>query len=305
MTNDEFYKHYLSSVKERKDWLNRNQSKITSFTKVFRDFENQRPDAIENAYSVYRNYAGYKLSPDIEVSRETIDQCLKYLKDTYSFEIIAIGSEFSYVTFYSRAIIAEKDPKLNTTFSVDLGMFETKIVFNNEIGYRPWVVSSCGTSSKPIGGNSSKCVNGYYCYHPHIAKNGVLCIGTYNLSKDATDFNILSIFQNMCNVLCRYSANSLNFPGAFISNWIGDKCPVCYEFVLKGVKCAKTHVTVHEDCAEKIGDNYYSLGVMKKCNKCGKSSPFFIAYGINNVVCSLCDSEPTTEPSSSILLEAV
>jgi hypothetical protein len=201
-----------------------------------------------------------------------------------TFEHVKNSHEFTSVTFFSlssmrinniRAVIQEEDPTTRTSFSVDLGLFDIDIAFNyNNI----CAVDTTPTSmiaaayAKPKGSNKPVNIDGRTCYHPHVRGDHLLCLGTYReqMSIDASRLDFLSIIQTTCRLINRYNANSLMFAGAYINNWIGEKCHCCNGFAGDSVvRCAATNSPMHISCAVEIEGRYYKPEVIKTCTSCG------------------------------------
>lgn len=298
ITHDQYYKIYKSGAEYRRTWENKH---IPLLEKHFKTFENARSVKISELSSALNglvSYEGYNLTPIVQLSQSDSEGLFKALQSKYNFVLKEITDGVERIKFVSRATISEKDPSTNMFFSADLGLFETIIAFSDHLQNSPKNPRVREISSRPVGENNPKTIpdSGGTCYHPHINGSYSLCLGSYGKSdgaliEDCKTYNILGIMYNLCALLCRYNPNSLNYGGAYINNWLGHKCAICFEFAPSAVTCEKSKQKIHKECAEEIDGKYYGLDQIKKCSKCGNRSPFYIAYSRDNIICSSCEEK--------------
>lgn len=221
-----------------------------------------------------------------------------HIKENHSFSGITISR--SHITIHEiRAVIQEADPSTRTIFKVDLGKFNVKIVFGTADVTRTGLSTNStlsGAVAEPCGENNPRTIDGRNCYHPHISGDGRLCLGSYveDLREDIRRLNFTSIIQCICRLINRYNANSLMYPGAYITNWVGDKCICCGGFIGdSGVKCKKTGSPMHKECSVKIGDDYYYPVIIKTCSKCNTlcTPDNYTAINLRTHICNNCPLE--------------
>lgn len=298
ITHEQYYRVYKSGAEVRKRW---ETSHFPGLEKYFKTFENARKvklSELSNALNGLSSYDGFYLNPIVQLPEKDSAELFKVLEDKYDFKLKEIPEDINYLRFISRAKISEKDPSTNMSFSVDLGLFETYICFGDYLQSSPKMQRVREIYSKPVGENNPKVIpdSGGTCYHPHINGSGNLCLGSYGkqdgaLYEDCKTYNILGLMYNLCALLCRYNPNSLNYSGAYINNWLGHKCAICFEFAPTAVTCEKSKQKIHQECAELIDGKYYGLDQIKKCTTCGNRSPFYIVYSRDNIVCSKCEEK--------------
>ena len=296
ISHKSFYNIYKQGAEERALWEHANMPKIEKSLKILENCRHEPYDNIKNAVYALDGYAQYSLTKLVPLSEEVSAELFSSLESRYDFKLLEISSGFSNIRFISRAVISESDPSTNMTFSADLGLFETRIQFRDRLSKAPLAVGASSATSNPKEQNKPVEISGIKCYHPHISSSNNLCLGSYGgsngaMSTDQKNYNIMGIFYNLCSLLCRYNANSLNFGGAYINNWIGHKCAICFEFAPNAIKCEKSKNMIHAECAELIDGKYYGLDQIKKCSKCGEKSPFYIVYSKDNIVCSKCEEK--------------
>lgn len=287
-----FYEKYLLLSAQRKRWeithLTKLQPKLDFLSNIRAHYD------INAAYTVARelyDYRNYYLGEHKILSKDEFAAECSALEKSYEFKINSLES--NVFTFETRGKISEADPETNSLYEVDLGKFKVSITFTNSISSAPSQPELYSAKCTPIGENKPRSISGGTCYHPHVSSSQTLCLGDYGnkgfIYEDCKRLNIIGMFYNLCALVNRYNANSLNYSGAYITNWVGHKCAVCYEFAPEAVQCAKTKAFIHVDCAEKIGEDYYSLGVFKKCTECGNKTHSYIAYSTTKFVCSECE----------------
>ena len=294
ISHKNYYDVYKNGVKYRRKWETINLSNLEASFKILEECRGAKYDDLATAINTIGAYKSHYLKPVTELEEEQSAELFTALNNKYEFELESVDNKFSHLQFNSRAIISTADPSTNSYYEVDLGIFRTTIRFNNNLADQPTAPGFYSAISQAVRENNPRTIDGLSCYHPHISSGGNLCLETYNArngpaSEDQKQFNIMGMLYNLCQLLCTYNAKSLNFSGAYINNWVGHKCGICFEFASDAVKCEKTGKMIHEDCAEKIDDKFYGLDQVKKCTKCESRSPFYIAYSIDKIICSKCE----------------
>jgi len=292
----EMYDIYCQGIESRNNgWEKNNRPNIDKMFDAFANFHqatNQSRDWAANHYLA--NYRGYSLEKPIRLDEDIFISVFNDLVKKYELDVLRFNPSYTDIRFTARAVISEKDPTTRTNFSKDLGIFRVSLATDYEMDYSP-IIRKPTSKAAGVKNNSSINLGIYTCYHPHISAHGDLCLGSYveQIGYDYANMKILSILFNLCELLQRYNANSLAFSGAYIHNWIGNKCEVCSLFIgqKEEIRCAGSTAPVHKDCCEKIGDKFYSLNFIKKCSKCGERAVSYIPYSFNNIVCSKCDGE--------------
>lgn len=249
----------------------------------------QTPNCRSELKYIYDYMAAYTLTRFQLLTKEEIETEFQILNQKYGFEIDVCESKLRKLSFITRAVITELDPATRTRLQVDLGKFRVELNTRGT-GFVGGIDYS--VSAMPAGDNKPKSLGSGLCYHPHISSDYRLCLGTYNLGGDVARGDILSIFYNLCNLVNRYNGNSLNFSGAYISNWVGHKCVVCSGFA--NDLAIKTHngLYAHKDCCILHSDGkYYNLNEVKECSKCCTTTPDFTAISRTECVCNPCLSK--------------
>lgn len=289
-----FYDIYKEGVKARRKWEATHLSSIEKYLEVLEQARKRKVSELQSAVNGLAGYEGYYLTPIVELNEKDSEDLFNALNKKYDFVLTDITTGPTFIKFVSRAIISESDPSTNTLFKVDLGLFETSVSFRDYLSHHPKPIGISEIKSRPLKENKPKQIDGLNCYHPHINNNHSLCLGSYGSGAyhdDVKKYNILGIIYNLCELLCRYNPNSLNFSGGYISNWHGHKCKICFEYAPTAVQCEKTKAFIHKECAEEIDGKFYGLDQVKKCTKCETRSPFYIAYSRDNIVCSSCEKK--------------
>ena len=233
--------------------------------------------------------------PDIDSFLRTY----KWLSKNHGVTGVTFHGYKGFTIHDVHAVLNESDPFTRTSFELDLGKFDIKINFNYSdiTAVNISRMSTIGSAhAVPVGSNKPVTIDNATCYHPHIRSDYVLCLGSYReqMNLEIASLNFLSVFQTLCRLINRYNANSLMFAGAYIHNWIGEKCTCCSDFVGDSlVRCANTGAPMHKNCAIKVEneDNYYQPRFIKNCNSCGKtcSPKEYTVISPRVVICSNCE----------------
>jgi len=294
LTKEKFYGQYTIGCSRRKKWENEHLPVIDTSYKTLEKARSRTIRELSSAVNTLANYGDtYYREPLKAVSREGFDSLYDGLVKKHDFTMLEMDEYVSTIMFESRAVISEKNHQTNTNLTVDLGLFKTRLYFDDYVSSSPRSVGLSAVST-PSGENNPRNIGGKSCFHPHIGPNGGLCLGGYlnpRLSgADTQKFDIMSILYNVCGLLCRYNANSLNWSGAYIDNWVGQKCSVCYQFDGEQISCEKTKVIIHKDCSEEIDGKFYSLNCIKKCSVCEKTTPYYFTIN-NKAICEVCQEK--------------
>lgn len=292
--NIKFYEKFLYLSALRKKWetvnLAKLQPKIDFLSNIKAHYD---MNAVYIAGRELYDYRNYFLGEHKTLTKDEFAAECSALEKSYEFKIDSL--EPSTIAFETRGKISEADPETNSLYEADLGKFKVSLVFTSSFASSPTQPELYSAKCIPTGENKPKSIGGNTCYHPHVSPGQNLCLGDYGnkgfIFEDCKRLNVIGMFYNLCALVNRYNGNSLNYSGAYITNWVGHKCAVCYEFAPEAVQCAKTKVFVHTECAEKIGDEYYSLGAFKKCTECGNKTHSYIAYSTTKFVCSDCEAK--------------
>ena len=297
-----FYKQYKDAINHQRNGVDAlRKPALERVQKVFASIQSlENPDTILDGLLESPNcradlkyisdtMGAYALTRFKLLSKEEMASEFQILNQKYGFEIDTCESKLRRFAFITRATITEVDPSTRTRLSVDLGKFKIDLSSRGTgfVGGVDYYVTA-----HPVGDNKPKQLPNGTCYHPHISSDSRLCLGTYNLTADASRGDILSVFYNLCNLVNRYNPNSLNFSGGYISNWVGHKCVVCSGFA--NDLAVKTHngLYAHKDCCIKHSDDkYYTLNEVKECSKCGVTTPDFTAVSRTECVCNPCLSK--------------
>jgi ubiquitin-protein ligase len=294
ISHKDYYSAYKKGVQYRRKWEAGHLSILETSFKILEQCRTSKYEEMASAINTIAGYKAHYLKPVVELTEEQSAELFEGLRSKYEFELEGMDTRVSHVQFTSRAIISTADPATNSYYEADLGIFKTTIRFNNNLADQPTASGFYQAISQPIRENNPREIDGLSCFHPHINSSGTLCLGSYGArngpaNDDQKQFNIMGTFYNLCQLLCTYNANSLNFGGAYINNWVGHKCGICFEFAPEAVKCEKTGKMIHKDCAEEVDGKFYGLDQVKKCTKCESRSPFYIAYSVNKIICSKCE----------------
>lgn len=301
-TLEQFWKYYSVGVQQRTRWLaDQNiDSYITDLNKATRESNFRTLLQKVNKLTEYSNYNISQVKYFTEKEfKDQHDLCEKKFSD---FKLISVNSYLTEIKWNMRVILKHADPITNSYFDIDMGLFEIKFLTSSDypIYHTPYKHNYFTTYKNcyatPIGENKPKAIGSQTCYHPHVSSDKKLCLGGYYNGKiidiDLDSFNLWSIIYNVSSIINNYNPKSLNFSGADISNWVGKKCPICYQFCpdSDAVKCAKTNVYIHKDCGVEIDGNYYSPSEVSTCTACKKETAYFIPYSSDKIICKECDS---------------
>ena len=312
-TLEQFWNYYSNGVKNRNLWLASQQieSRIAELNKAVADsnFRNVLSHATK-----LNEYSNYNISKTRYLTKEEFENQHSLCEKKFpEFKLISVNSYCTDLRWSMRVILKHADPSTNSYFDIDMGLFEIKFLSSADYPMfkAPYknsyysTYSSCYAS--PTGENKPKSIGGNTCYHPHVNIDKKLCLGGYLNGKiidvDLDNFNLWSIIYNISSIINNYNPKSLNFAGADISNWVGKKCPVCYQFCPDNdaVKCSKTNVYIHKDCGVEIDGKYYSPSEVSTCTSCKKETAYFIPYSSDKIICASCDAL-SAQPNQEILI---
>ncbi len=306
-----FWKYYNQGVDNRCKW--EATQNIDGHIEVLKT-ANRNSNFSEMLKSATRlsEFTNYTLGTMRYFSREEFlgqyDMCKERFPD---FDLTYTNSNLSEFRWKMRVILKQANAKANSYFELDLGLFEIKFYTSNDypMSKAPYKQSYFSIYKHcyayPVGENKPKSIAGAgstKCYHPHISGANKLCLGGYGndntMYRDIDAFNIWSIIYNISSLINNYNAGSLNFNGADISYWIGQKCPVCYQFCDNDnvIMCAKTKMSMHKDCGVEIDKLYYNPSSLATCTLCKKETAYYIPYSSDKILCSACDSLPEVKP---------
>lgn len=238
------------------------------------------------------------LMPQPLPNLEDFTKIYNWIRSEYGVSGITFN-DYSGMTIHGiRAILTESDPITRTSFKLDLGNFDVRIYFNYSDITRLDIILARTiqlVEAHPVGENQPKKINGEQspCYHPHVRRDSALCLGSYgdDIRIEIGKLNFLSVIQGVCRLMRRYNANSLMFQGAYINNWIGEKCSCCNLFVGDSlVRCASSGLPMHKTCAVQHNDKYYIPNLIKKCHTCGTlcSPECYTAVSPRQYICNEC-----------------
>lgn len=195
------------------------------------------------------------------------------------FEILSPFGTGDYMTWRANITMKHVNAPKNFAFTYDFGLFKFYFRIKNHSSYDIIIKPESGNSTLQSG-----------AYHPHIRVDGRACIGTYekDIKEDIKSLNPFSIIQNITEIMEQY--NPLSIYTEDIHSWIGQKCPVCCDFMPTGtdiVQCEKQKVMIHRACAVEHDGKFYNPLVIKKCSTCNESGPSWV-FVSGNIFCGDC-----------------
>lgn len=284
---------YVESVNSISNLLSNNSNSDENYEKIMSMYKNSEP--LHYSFISYHPLKYFAKSPEVFTEEQMYAKYTALVDKISGFKLISIDtSNFRSVSWELNISIQYQDYNTSTAYKYDFGRF--RIGFTCSISESNEVTTSIVAT--PVA-NNKPCPTKDSVFHPHIKSNGSVCIGSYGgkaIKRDLINYDLLSVVYNISSVLCEYNPHSLQ-DGIDITAWIGNKCAICQAFISDAkqqIKCAKTFMFMHRECAVSIDNELYSPFIVKECAACGKQKAYWIPED-GKVICRECKESSNNE----------
>lgn len=268
------------------DIMNVENKKIAEMKKQFDDnldYLTTNPAEFLSRFDSYRIRDFFKsasLKSHLQINEEKIKSDISNIYDLFDINISHVSN--AGVQFALRTVVEHIDPSKNEYIKFDFGRFLFSISYNIQNGTNN-IVAYRICDNTPANGNDGS-------FHPHIRRDGAVCIGGYRdiIPTDIINIDIPSIIFNVAQVMQQYNKNSVWEDT--IEAWLGAKCDVCKSYITPDdgtATCAKANFLIHDHCATIIDGQPYSANLVKKCTSCKKEAVDWVSKS-GKIICGRC-----------------